>query len=145
MTIFEAFPKAGGMLRYGIPSYRLPRQVLDAEIDRILRLGVELRTKSAVGKDISLEQVRAEYDAIFVGIGAHQGARLGCPGEDASNVLSGVEFLRLANSGNPAKLGIQSRRCRRRGHRNRCGARRSANGREGDAAVPQDAERNAGH
>lgn len=105
VTMFEAFPKAGGMLRYGIPSYRLPRQVLDAEIDRILRLGVELRTGCAVGKDISFDQVRAEYSAVFVGIGAHQGVRLGCPGEDASGVYSGVEFLRLANSGNPANLG----------------------------------------
>jgi len=105
VTMFEAFPKAGGMLRYGIPSYRLPRQVLDAEIDRILRLGVELRTGCAVGKDISFDRVRAEYSAVFVGIGAHQGVRLGCPGEDASGVYSGVEFLRLANSGNPADLG----------------------------------------
>jgi len=104
-TIFEAFHRPGGMLRYGIPSYRLPREVLDAEIDRILRLGVELRTDVAVGKDISYDRVRSEYDAIFIGIGAHQGAQLGCPGEDAANVLSGVEFLRLANSGNPVRLG----------------------------------------
>jgi NADPH-dependent glutamate synthase beta subunit-like oxidoreductase len=105
VTIYEAFPKAGGMLRYGIPSYRLPRQVLDAEIDRILRLGIQLRTNTSVGKDVSLEQIRAGHDAIFVGIGAHQGAQLGCPGEDASNVLSGVEFLRIANSGNAVQLG----------------------------------------
>src|SRR5512136_342050 len=105
VTIFEAFPKAGGMLRYGIPSYRLPRQVLDAEIDRILRLGIQLRTNTSVGKEISLEQVRAGHDAVFVGIGAHQGAQLGCPGEDAPNVLSGVEFLRVANSGNAVQVG----------------------------------------
>jgi NADPH-dependent glutamate synthase beta subunit-like oxidoreductase len=108
VTIFEAFPKTGGMLRYGIPSYRLPRPVLDAEIDRILRLGVELRTECAVGKDVSLEKLRTEYDAIFVGIGAHQGVGLGCPGDDAANVLSGVEFLRLANSGNPPQLGSRT-------------------------------------
>jgi NADPH-dependent glutamate synthase beta subunit-like oxidoreductase len=71
VTIFEAFPQAGGMLRYGIPSDRLPRQVLDAEIDRIVRAGVSLRTNTAVGKDISYEQVCAEYDAIFIGIGAN--------------------------------------------------------------------------
>jgi len=105
VTIFEAFPKPGGMLRYGIPAYRLPRAVLDAEIDRILRLGVEIRTGVSVGKDVPYEQVRREYDAVFVGIGAHQGARLGCLGEDAENVLSGVEFLRLANSGQPVRLG----------------------------------------
>ncbi len=105
VKIFEAFPKPGGMLRYGIPSYRLPHRVLDAEIDRILRLGVELKTDTAVGKDISYEQLRTEYDAIFIGIGAHQGVRLGCPGEDGANVLSGVEFLRLANSGSAGMLG----------------------------------------
>jgi NADPH-dependent glutamate synthase beta subunit-like oxidoreductase len=107
VTIFEAFPQAGGMLRYGIPSYRLPRRVLDTEIDRIVRLGVQLRTQTAVGKDISYEQVRAEYDAIFIGIGAHQGVQLGCPGEDAANVMSGIEFLRLANSGKPVEIGKQ--------------------------------------
>jgi NADPH-dependent glutamate synthase beta subunit-like oxidoreductase len=106
-TIFEAFPQAGGMLRYGIPSYRLPRRMLDAEIDRILRLGVQLRTNTAVGKDISYEQVRAGYDAIFIGIGAHQGVQLGCPGEDAANVMSGIEFLRLANSAKPVEIGKQ--------------------------------------
>jgi NADPH-dependent glutamate synthase beta subunit-like oxidoreductase len=105
VTIFEAFPHPGGMLRYGIPSYRLPRRVLDAEIDRIVRSGVELRTATTVGKDIPYEQLQGDYDAIFIGIGAHQGVRLGCPGEDAENVLSGVEFLRLANSGNPTPLG----------------------------------------
>jgi NADPH-dependent glutamate synthase beta subunit-like oxidoreductase len=105
VTVFEAFPQAGGMLRYGIPSYRLPRRVLDAEIDRILRLGVQLQTNTAVGKDISYEQVRAEYDAVFIGIGAHQGVQLGCPGEDAANVMSGIEFLRLANSGKPVEIG----------------------------------------
>ena len=105
VKIFEAFPKPGGMLRYGIPSYRLPHRVLDAEIDRILQLGVELKTDTAVGKDVSYEQLRTEYDAIFIGIGAHQGVRLGCPGEDGANVLSGVEFLRLANSGSAGMLG----------------------------------------
>ncbi len=104
-TIFEALPKAGGMLRYGIPRYRLPREVLDAEIDRIVRLGVQLRTNTAVGKDISIEQVRAQYDAVFIGIGAQQGVQLGCPGEDATNVLSGVEFLRICNAGDTLRLG----------------------------------------
>jgi NADPH-dependent glutamate synthase beta subunit-like oxidoreductase len=105
VTIFEAFPKPGGMLRYGIPSYRLPRHVLDSEIDRILRLGVELKTNTAVGNDIPYEQVQHAFDAVFLGIGAHQGSPLGCPGEDAPNVLSKVGFLRLANSGQPIQLG----------------------------------------
>lgn len=105
VTIYEAFHRPGGMLRYGIPSYRLPRHILDGEIQNILDLGVELRTDVAVGRDIPYEQVQADYDALFIGIGAHQGAKLRCPGEDASNVYSGVEFLHLANMGKPVELG----------------------------------------
>ncbi len=105
VTIFEAFPHPGGMLRYGIPEYRLPRDVLDAEIKKILDLGVELHTGTAVGRDIPYDQLQADFDAVFVGIGAHQGAKLRCPGEDADNVYSGVEFLRLANMKKPVELG----------------------------------------
>ncbi len=99
VTVFEAFPAAGGMLRYGIPKYRLPREVLDAEIQRILDLGVDLRCSFSVGKDCTLEQLRAEYRAIFVGIGAHKGLKPGIPGEDAANVLTGTDFLNRVNSG----------------------------------------------
>jgi NADPH-dependent glutamate synthase beta subunit-like oxidoreductase len=105
VTIFEAFPQAGGLLRYSVPAGRLPRRVLDAEIDRIMRVGIQLRTNMAVGKDISYEQVRAEYAEIFIGTGAQQGAPLGFECEDAVQVMSGIEFLRLANSGQPAKIG----------------------------------------
>lgn len=105
VTIFEAFDKPGGMLRYGIPAYRLPREILDGEINKILDLGVELRTNTAVGRDLPYEQVQADYDAIFVGIGAHKGRELRCPGEDAENVLSGVKYLNLANSGKSVELG----------------------------------------
>ncbi len=105
VTIFEAFPHPGGMLRYGIPSYRLPHEVLDAEINNILDLGVELKTGIAVGRDIPYEQIQSEYDAVFVGIGAHKGVKLRCPGEDADNVYSGVKFLRMANLGEYVELG----------------------------------------
>ncbi len=105
VTIFEAFAKAGGMLRYGIPDYRLPQDVLDAEIDNILQLGVELKTGVTVGKDVPYEDVSREYDAIFVGIGAHKGRRLGVEGEDADNVYTGTSFLNLVNSGNPPDVG----------------------------------------
>lgn len=105
VTIFEAFPHAGGMLRYGIPAYRLPRDILDAEIQKILEVGVELRTGVAVGKDIPYTQVQDEFDSIFVGIGAHQGKGLHVPGEEAENVFSGVNYLRLANSGKPMESG----------------------------------------
>jgi NADPH-dependent glutamate synthase beta subunit-like oxidoreductase/Pyruvate/2-oxoacid:ferredoxin oxidoreductase delta subunit len=101
VTVFEAFPEAGGMLRYGIPAYRLPREVLDAEIDRILDLGVTLQLNCTV----TLDQIRAEFPAIFVGIGAHRGLKLHVPGEEAPNVYTGTEFLNKANSGEPVEIG----------------------------------------
>ncbi|MFH2007379.1 MAG: NAD(P)-binding protein [bacterium] len=105
VTIFEAFSKAGGMLRYGIPAYRLPRNILDAEIQKILDLGVELKTNTAVGRDIPYEQVKKDFKAVFVGIGAHRGRKLRAPGEDAQGVYGGAEFLNAANSGEPLELG----------------------------------------
>jgi len=105
VTVFEAFSQPGGMLRYGIPRYRLPRAVLDAEIQRILDLGVELRCNTLVGKDIRLEELRREYQAVFVGVGAHKGLTLGIPGEDAPTVLSGTEFLNRVNRGVPVDVG----------------------------------------
>ncbi len=107
VTLFEAFSLPGGMLRYGIPKYRLPREVLDAEIQRILDLGVELKCGVIVGKDISLEKLRQEYRAIFAGIGAHRGLRLGVPGEDARNVLTGTDFLNRINSGDALQVGAK--------------------------------------
>jgi len=105
VTLFEAFPQPGGMLRYGIPRYRLPREVLDAEIQRILDLGVELKCNFILGKDASLEQLRQDYRAVFVGIGAHKGLSLKVPGEDAPNVFTGTQFLNRANRGEPLELG----------------------------------------
>jgi NADPH-dependent glutamate synthase beta subunit-like oxidoreductase/Pyruvate/2-oxoacid:ferredoxin oxidoreductase delta subunit len=105
VTVFEAFSQPGGMLRYGIPCYRLPREILDAEIQRILELGVELKCNFTVGKDISLEQLRKEYRAVFVGIGAHKGLELRVPGEHAPNLLTGKEFLHKANNGDHIRIG----------------------------------------
>jgi NADPH-dependent glutamate synthase beta subunit-like oxidoreductase len=105
VTVFEAFPKSGGMLRYGIPDYRLPQPILDAEINRILALGVELRLNTAVGADISLEDLREEYKAIFVAIGAHKGIELRIEGEDAPNVFTGTEFLHRTNIGEKIEIG----------------------------------------
>lgn len=105
VTIFESFSKAGGMLRYGIPAYRLPHETLDGEIQNILDLGVELKTNTIIGKDITYEELQESYDAIFIGIGAHKGKKLWCEGEDAENVYSGVNFLHLANTGKPVELG----------------------------------------
>ncbi len=105
VTVFEAFGKPGGMLRYGIPKYRLPREVLDGEIQKILDLGVDLRCGTVIGKDISIDQLRKDYKAVFVGIGAHKGIKLRVPGEDAPNVFTGTEFLNRVNSGEEVKVG----------------------------------------
>jgi len=105
VTVFEAFPQAGGMLRYGIPKYRLPREVLDAEIQGILEVGVELKCDCMVGRDISIGELRQQYQAVFVGIGAQKGIKLRVPGEDAPNVFSGTEFLNLVNRGEKVNVG----------------------------------------
>jgi NADPH-dependent glutamate synthase beta subunit-like oxidoreductase/ferredoxin len=105
VTVFDAFTKPGGMLRYGIPEYRLPRTVLDAEIQRILDLGVELRCRTTVGKDVTLEQLRRDYAAVFVGIGAHQGKTMGVPGESGPGVYTGTDFLNRVNSGERPAVG----------------------------------------
>jgi dissimilatory sulfite reductase flavoprotein subunit len=105
VTVFEAFPKLGGMLRYGLPTYRLPRQVLNGEIARLEPLGVEFHCNTALGKDITLDALRQDYSAIFVGIRSQHGVRLGLPGEDAPNVLSAAEFLHRVNGGEHFDVG----------------------------------------
>jgi NADPH-dependent glutamate synthase beta subunit-like oxidoreductase len=105
VTVFESLPKAGGMLRYGIPVYRLPREVLDGEIQRILDMGVELRCDTKIGKDVTWDEIRAEYAAIYVAIGAHQGKNMGIPGEDGPGIWTGTEFLNHANSGKKVEIG----------------------------------------
>ncbi len=105
VTVFESFAEPGGMLRYGIPKYRLPREVLDAEIQKILDLGVELKTNFTIGKDASLEELRKQHQAIFVGIGAHKGYKLRVEGEDAANVFTGTTFLNRVNSGEEVPIG----------------------------------------
>ena len=94
VTIFEEKKQLGGMLRYGIPAYRFPREKLDAEITSILSTGVEVHTEVTVGKDISFEQLHKDYDCLYVAIGAHTDKKTGIPGEDSKNVMSAVEMLR---------------------------------------------------
>ncbi|MCL5034510.1 MAG: NAD(P)-binding protein [Bacteroidetes bacterium] len=105
VTIYEAFSKPGGMLRYGIPDYRLPASVLDKEIKRIEDLGVNIKCNQSVGRDIPYDELRKNYDAIFVGIGAHKGRLLGVPNEEAGNVFTGTEFLNRVNSGEAVDVG----------------------------------------
>jgi len=105
VTVFEAFDKAGGMLRWGIPNYRLPRDILDAEIAAILDLGIEIKYNTRVGDGISLDDLKKEYKAIYVAIGAHEGMKLGVPSEDVPNVFTGVEFLNKINAGEKVDVG----------------------------------------
>ncbi|HJX69208.1 MAG TPA: FAD-dependent oxidoreductase, partial [Dehalococcoidia bacterium] len=104
-VIFEALPKPGGMLQVGIPEYRLSKEVVRKEIEYIAKLGVDIKTGVEVGKDISVGELRKEFNAIFIGIGAHQGMELKVPGEELPGVLQGVEFLRNVNLGMRAKVG----------------------------------------
>jgi len=105
VTVFESLPEAGGMLRYGIPVYRLPREILDAEIQRIADMGVEIRCGTKVGVDVSFDELKKDYGAVYVAIGAHQGKNLGIPGEDGPGIWTGTEFLNHANSGKKVELG----------------------------------------
>jgi NADH-quinone oxidoreductase subunit F len=98
VTVFEELPKAGGMLYWGIPSYRLPRNILDHEIDDIRALGVDIRLNTRVGKDITFAKLEKEFDFIYLATGAHKSQKMGVPGEDMKNVYGGVEFLREFNA-----------------------------------------------
>jgi NADPH-dependent glutamate synthase beta subunit-like oxidoreductase len=98
-TIIEEKAKLGGMLRYGVPRYRVPAEVLDGEIQRILDMGVAVRTGCRVGKDMSLEDLARDYDAVFWGIGTQTGRKLPIPGADAPNCVDGIEFLHAFNAG----------------------------------------------
>ncbi len=93
VKIFEALPKPGGMLRYGIPSYRLPRDLLDKEINVLWRMGVEIQVDSRLGVDYQLEDLLGEYDAVFLGLGAFNSNDMRIPGEDADGVVTAVDFL----------------------------------------------------
>lgn len=105
VTIFEALPEPGGMLMYGIPEYRLPKEVVRKEIGYIRQLGVEIKTGMRVGKDISLADIRKEYRAVFIAAGAHGGVRLGVAGDDLPGVMEGIGFLRDINLGKKVKIG----------------------------------------
>ncbi|HSB82258.1 MAG TPA: molybdopterin-dependent oxidoreductase [Candidatus Methylomirabilis sp.] len=107
VTIFEALPALGGMLRYGIPEYRLPRAELDEEIDRILGLGVQVMSGRKLGRDFTLESLiqRDKFDAVFLAVGAPLGKKLGVPGEEvAEGVLSALDFLRQVELQGPPRL-----------------------------------------
>ena len=105
VTVFESMPKAGGMLRYGIPEYRLPKEVLDDEIATIEMMGAEIITNTKIGVDIPFETIYEEYDAVLLGIGAWISTGTGCPGEDADGVIGGIDFLRKVVRNEQIELG----------------------------------------
>ena len=97
-TIYEAFPEAGGMLRVGIPEHRLPREILDQEIELITNLGVEIKTNTPLGPDLTIEDLfERGYKAVYLALGAHKGIELGIPGEKSRGVRQGVDYLREVN------------------------------------------------
>lgn len=105
VTVFEKQTAPGGMLTFGIPSFRLGKEVVNAEIDILRELGVEFKTGVEVGKDITLEDLRKQdYKAFYIAIGAQGGRKLGIEGEAAQGVMTGVDFLREVNSGNKVRL-----------------------------------------
>jgi NADPH-dependent glutamate synthase beta subunit-like oxidoreductase/Pyruvate/2-oxoacid:ferredoxin oxidoreductase delta subunit len=105
VTVYDAREEAGGMLRYGVPDYRLPQPVLSAEIQKILDLGVELKLGVEVGQDISLEELRSRHSSVYLGIGAQHGRALPIPGGDGPGVWIGTDFLARVNRGQEIALG----------------------------------------
>ncbi len=103
-TIFEAQDKLGGMLYWGIPAYRLPKEVLERETALVNRSGVEVRYNTRVGKDISLKDIRGTFDAVYIACGAQGGRKLGLTNEETAGVMSGVEFLRATNKQQPPEI-----------------------------------------
>jgi NADPH-dependent glutamate synthase beta subunit-like oxidoreductase len=105
VTVFDERAELGGMMRYGIPGFRTPRPVLDAEIGRILELGVTARMNTRIGTDITLEQIRADFDAVFLGLGAQSGRPLPVEGAEAPNVVTATAFLKAFNDGRMQHVG----------------------------------------
>jgi NADPH-dependent glutamate synthase beta subunit-like oxidoreductase len=105
VTIFDERAELGGMMRYGIPGFRTPRTVLDAEIQRILELGVTARMNTRIGTDVTMDQIRADFDAVFLGLGAQAGRPLPVDGSDAPNVVTATAFLKAFNDGRMRHVG----------------------------------------
>ncbi|MGN1316060.1 MAG: FAD-dependent oxidoreductase [Acutalibacteraceae bacterium] len=105
VEIFESEEKGGGMLRYGIPAYRLPKDILDKEIENIEKMGVQIHYNKQLGKDYTVESLKNKYDAVFVAIGAWSASKMGCTGENADGVLGGIDVLYRVAKGEKVDLG----------------------------------------
>ena len=99
VDVFEALPVAGGWLSVGIPEYRLPKDVLNAEIQVIKDLGVKIHLNTRVGKDITFDKLKSDYNAVFIGCGTMKSSKLNIPGEDMQGVVHGVDYLMKVNLG----------------------------------------------
>jgi NADH-quinone oxidoreductase subunit F len=105
ITIFESLPVAGGMLAVGIPDYRLPKDILNWEIENIKKLGVQIKTNTTVGRDMQLSDLWTKYDAVFIATGAHKGLKMNIEGEELPQVIDAVDFLRGLNLGQEVDIG----------------------------------------
>ena len=105
VTIYDKMPKMGGMLRYGIPEYRLPKAVLDLEISEIASLGVEMKNDCTLGVDVTLDSLREKHDAVLIANGAWKSSSIRCPGEELEGVFGGIDFLREIALGNRPEIG----------------------------------------
>jgi len=104
VTVYDAMPKMGGMLRYGIPEYRLPQTVIDRELDVLRRMGIVFRNSIRLGDDVTCAELEERYDAVFLGLGAWGARDMGLPGEDHRAVMQGADFLRQVNEGDRPAL-----------------------------------------
>lgn len=106
VTIFEAMPQPGGWLTYGIPEFRLPRDIMNAEIDVVRKLGVEIKTGVTIGRDISFEDLKKQgFEAFFIAVGTQKSIKLGVSGEELTGVFAGGDFLKQANMGTVSGMG----------------------------------------
>ncbi len=111
VTLFEATDALGGALRLYLPAFRLPREVLDREAGLIEHMGAEIRLRTRLGRDLHLEDLRRDFAAVFLALGAHKGLSLQIPGEDLSQVWPVLDFLRAANSGTTPPKGRCAANC----------------------------------
>lgn len=105
VIVYDAMPHMGGMLRYGIPEYRLPKEVLQTEIDAIEKLGVKLENNVKIGRDLTLDELKEKHDAVLVAVGAWTSVGLRCPGEELEGVFGGIDFLKDVALGNTVNIG----------------------------------------
>jgi len=105
VVIYEAMDKPGGMMRYGIPEYRLPKEVVDREVALIEKMGVEIKYNTKLGEDITIEYLQNKYDASLLAIGAWESSSMRCEGEDLDGVIGGIDFLRQVTQNEPVNLG----------------------------------------